>query len=93
MFNNEERYKIVRSIKWVDEVVEAAPFSTTVELLDKYNCDFCAHGDDISYNADGVDSLKLVKDLGRFKEFKRTTGVSTTDLIGRILARKTQVIL
>jgi len=25
-------------------VVEAAPYVTTVETLDKYNCDFCVHG-------------------------------------------------
>lgn len=35
---------MVRGIKWVDEVVEAAPYVTTIETLDKYNCDFCVHG-------------------------------------------------
>lgn len=38
------RYKMVRGIKWVDEVVEGAPYVTTLETLDKYNCDFCVHG-------------------------------------------------
>ena len=38
------RYKMVRAIKWVDEVVEAAPYVTTLETLDKYGCDFCVHG-------------------------------------------------
>lgn len=38
------RYKMVRGIKWVDEVVEDAPYVTTLETLDKYNCDFCVHG-------------------------------------------------
>jgi len=45
--------KIVKGIKWVDEVVENAPYVTTIETLDKYNCDFCAHGDDITMTADG----------------------------------------
>ena len=44
---------MVRAIKWVDEVVEAAPYVTTVETLDKHNCDFCVHGDDITMTADG----------------------------------------
>lgn len=38
------RYKMVRAIKWVDEVIEGAPYVTTIETLDKYNCNFCVHG-------------------------------------------------
>jgi glycerol-3-phosphate cytidylyltransferase-like family protein len=38
------RYKMVRGIKWVDEVVEGVPYVTTLETLDKYQCDFCVHG-------------------------------------------------
>lgn len=44
VFTQEERYKMVRAIKWVDEVVPAAPYVTTLETLDKHNCDFCVHG-------------------------------------------------
>lgn len=35
---------MVRGIKWVDEVVEGAPYVSTLETLDKHNCDFCVHG-------------------------------------------------
>ncbi|XP_065160917.1 ethanolamine-phosphate cytidylyltransferase [Atheta coriaria] len=35
--------------------------------------------------ADGVDTYHLVKAAGRYKEVKRTAGVSTTDLVGRML--------
>lgn len=35
---------MVRAIKWVDEIVEGAPYVTTLETLDKYNADFCVHG-------------------------------------------------
>lgn len=61
------RYKMVRGIKWIDEVVEAAPYVTTLETLDKYNCDFCVHGDDITTTADGVDTYHLVKAAGRYR--------------------------
>lgn len=44
VFTQEERYKMVRAIKWVDEVVEGAPYVTTLGTLDKYSCDFCVHG-------------------------------------------------
>lgn len=44
VFTQAERYKMVRAIKWVDEIVEGAPYVTTLETLDKYNSDFCVHG-------------------------------------------------
>lgn len=44
VFTQEERYKMVKAIKWVDQVVEGAPYVTTLDTLDKYNCDFCVHG-------------------------------------------------
>lgn len=85
VFTQDERYKMVQGIKWVDEVVENAPYITTLETLDKFGCDFCVHGDDITLTADGVDSYHLVKAAGRYKEVERTRGVSTTDIVGRIL--------
>ncbi|KAL5473670.1 hypothetical protein EMCRGX_G028181 [Ephydatia muelleri] len=85
VLTEQERYKMVRAIKWVDEVVEAVPYITTIETLDKYNCDFCAHGDDIVVSADGRDTYQEVKDAGRYKTYARTQGVSTTDLVGRML--------
>ncbi|KAL0993469.1 hypothetical protein UPYG_G00108400 [Umbra pygmaea] len=85
VFTQAERYKMVRAIKWVDEIVEGAPYVTTLETLDKYNCDFCVHGDDITLTVDGQDTYEEVKKSGRYRECKRTQGVSTTDLVGRML--------
>ncbi|KAF3844036.1 hypothetical protein F7725_016084 [Dissostichus mawsoni] len=85
VFTQEERYKMVRAIKWVDEIVEGAPYVTTLETLDKYNCDSCVHGDDITLTVDGKDTYAEVKRLGRYRECRRTQGVSTTDLVGRML--------
>lgn len=85
VFNEQERYKMVRAIKWVDEVVEGAPYVTSLETLEKYGCDFCVHGDDITMTADGVDTYHQVKDAKKYKEVQRTAGVSTTDLVGRML--------
>ncbi|KAK2138386.1 hypothetical protein LSH36_3146g00001, partial [Paralvinella palmiformis] len=53
--------------------------------LDTYNCDFCVHGDDITTTSDGTDTYHLVKAAERYKECKRTVGISTTDLVGRML--------
>lgn len=85
VFTEEERYKMVAGIKWVDEVVRGVPYTTTLETLDKYDCDFCVHGDDISVAADGTDTYQYVKAANRYKEVSRTQGVSTTDLVGRML--------
>merc|ERR1712013_852289 len=62
-----------------------APYVTTLKTLNKYDCDFCVHGDDITMTADGTDTYHLVKSAKRYKECKRTQGVSTTNLVGRML--------
>ena len=67
VMTEQERYAAVAGCKWVDEVVPDAPYLTTVETLDKYNCDFCVHGDDITTMADGTDCYALVKAAGRYK--------------------------
>ena len=38
VFSQEERYRMVRAIKWVDEVVEGAPYVTTLATLDRSVC-------------------------------------------------------
>jgi len=85
VMNEKERYEAVRACKWADEVVEAAPYNTQLSYLIKYDCDFVAHGDDIVLNSDGVDTYEEVKKAGKFKIVKRTEGISTTDLVGRML--------
>lgn len=57
VFTEEERVKMVKGIKWVDEVVLGAPYVTTLEVLDQNNCDFCVHG--------GKCIIQIVK-IGRY---------------------------
>lgn len=85
VFTQEERYKIVKAIKWVDEVVEDAPYITSLETLGKYDCDFCVHGSDITVDSEGLDTYRFVKSAGKYRECQRTIGVSTTNLVDRIL--------
>lgn len=35
---------MIKGIKWVDEVVEDAPYVTSLETLDEQRCDYCVHG-------------------------------------------------
>lgn len=59
-----------------------------LEFLTKNNIDFVCH-DDIPYVTAGVeDAYALCKKLGKFKATQRTQGVSTTDIVGKILKNK-----
>lgn len=80
-----ERLALVSAVKWVDELVFDTPYSATLQFLDSIDADYVVHGDDISINADGTDAYGEARAAGRLKIIKRTEGVSTTDLVGRLL--------
>ncbi|GAB4815927.1 hypothetical protein N2152v2_002973 [Parachlorella kessleri] len=87
VMTEDERYESLRHCKWVDEVIPGAPWVITEEFLDKHSIDFVAH-DALPYaDASGQtdDVYGMVKKLGKFKETQRTEGVSTSDLILRII--------
>lgn len=80
-----ERYEAIRHCKWVDEVVPNAPWTTDTAFLEEHNIDYVAH-DDIPYaSADSEDVYAEVKRSGRFLPTQRTGGISTSDLITRIV--------
>ena len=85
VMSDTERVAAVRACKWLDAVVFGVPYDPSVELLDYLGCDFCVHGDDLSVTATGEDAFAKVKKVGRMKVVKRTEGISTTDLVGRLL--------
>ncbi|KAI9107216.1 hypothetical protein K1719_021825 [Acacia pycnantha] len=90
-----ERYESVRHCKWVDEVIPDAPWVINQEFLDKHNIDYVAH-DSLPYadaSGAGNDVYEFVKAVGRFKETKRTEGISTSDLIMRIVKDYNQYVL
>ena len=43
------------------------------------------HGDDVTSDSGGEDCYRFVKAAGRFLVVRRTPGISTTDLVGRML--------
>ncbi|KAM0950820.1 putative choline-phosphate cytidylyltransferase [Dioscorea sansibarensis] len=82
-----ERYESLRHCKWVDEVIPDAPWVVTKEFLDKHKIDYVAH-DALPYadaSGAGNDVYEFVKAIGKFKETKRTEGISTSDIIMRIV--------
>lgn len=81
----EERLAVVRANKWADEIVPNAPYVTSLKVLEENNIDYAVHGEDISTDENGKDSFTEVKDAGKFRLIKRTDGVSTTDIVSRML--------
>lgn len=80
-----ERYDAVRHCRYVDEVVENAPWVMTPEFLETHQIDFVAH-DALPYkSSDSEDVYGWVKQQGKFVATERTEGISTSDLIARIV--------
>ncbi|MFQ6651128.1 hypothetical protein Gotur_022588 [Gossypium turneri] len=86
----EERLALVSGLKWVDQVIANAPYAITEEfmnsLFNEHKIDYIIHGDDPCLLPDGSDAYALAKIAGRYKQIKRTEGVSSTDIVGRILS-------
>lgn len=92
VMKQEERAEYLKHCKYVDEVQLNTPYTPNVELLQQFNCDFYAHGDDIAINEDGNDITSELQKLGMFRMFKRTEGVSTTSLTAKLLAISQKVM-
>ncbi|KAK9832648.1 hypothetical protein WJX81_006957 [Elliptochloris bilobata] len=89
VMNDAERKTMVESVKWVDEVIEGVPYELgpefLAELFSKHAIDYVVHGDDPCLLPDGSDAYAYAKKQGRFRMIKRTEGVSSTDIVGRML--------
>ncbi|XP_017059606.1 choline-phosphate cytidylyltransferase A [Drosophila ficusphila] len=85
VMNGFERYEAVRHCRYVDEIVPNAPWSLNEEFLNEHKIDFVAH-DDIPYGAGGVNDIYApLKAKGMFVVTERTEGVSTSDIVARIV--------
>lgn len=85
IMNEKERYESVKHCRYVDQVVEDAPWVITQEFLDKYKIDYVCH-DDIPYKSkESADVYDFLKAQNKFVPTRRTVGVSTTDIITKIV--------
>ncbi len=84
----QERIKSAKGCRYVDEVIGNAPLKVTKKFIEKHNIDLVIHGDDWPIEMLN-DYYKDAIELGKFKTVPYTKGVSTSDIIRRVQARKT----
>lgn len=85
VMHEEERYYHISQVRWCSAIYRDAPYVTEPSVMDSQLCQYVVHGDDIVLDANGEDCYTKVRKVGRFKTVKRTEGVSTTEIIHRIL--------
>ncbi len=83
----QERVALISACRYVDEVVVAPPLRLTAEWIREHKIDVIVHGDD--FNPETLkDQYGTALDLGIFKSVPYTKGISTTDILRRILTRQ-----
>lgn len=81
----QSREAAVDACRWSTKSIPHAPYVTSLPWISHYGCWYVVHGDDITSDASGEDCYRYVKAAQRFLVVKRTPGISTTDLVGRML--------
>lgn len=85
VLTDKQRCESLKHCRWVDEVVPDAPWCVTPEFLAEHKIDYVAH-DDLPYGSAGSDDIYApIKKMGKFLTTQRTDGISTSDIITRII--------
>lgn len=81
-----ERVAIIKACRYVDEVIVAPPLTASEEWLKEHRIDVVVHGDDFNESLLREQYGPAI-DMGIFKMVSYTKGISTTNIIQRIVDR------
>lgn len=85
VLTDQQRLETLKHCRWVDETIPNAPWCVTPEFVKQHRIDYVAH-DDLPYaSSDSDDIYKPIKEQGRFLTTQRTLGISTSDIITKII--------
>jgi cytidyltransferase-like protein len=89
ILSESEKATMLLGCKYVDEVAHDIPYAEIdLAILDHPNvrCQYVSHGDDPIVLPSGGDMFASAKAADRYREFRRSEGISTTWIINRLLA-------
>jgi choline-phosphate cytidylyltransferase len=105
VMNEEERYAVVGLCKYVSEVIRDAPIVSTAEFIQKHKIHLYAVGEEYQTRPEGTrprpgdpdykvesDYYRVPRELGILRFTSRTPGMSTTDLVQRIVDRQDELL-
>ena len=82
IFNQSDRYDLIKNCRLVDDIVKDAPLVLTEKFINKHSIDIVVHGDDTSSHFEKQHKIPL--EMGIMRYLKYTEGVSTTEIINKI---------
>lgn len=81
----EDRCEIIKSIKYVDKVIEKSPLTVDIDFIKKHKIDLVVHGFASKEDEKKQEVFfKEITNLGLFKKIKYYDKTSTTSIINKI---------
>jgi cytidyltransferase-like protein len=87
ILNLRERQEAVSACRYVDGVIDPAIMPITEEFIKRHQITRVIHGNDISAESRKY-WYQVAIDLGIYQEIAYTPGISTTDIIRRVLEKE-----
>ena len=81
----EDRCEIIKSIKYIDKVIEKSPLTVDIDFIKKHKIDLVVHGFASEEDEKKQEVFfKEITDLGLFKKIKYYDKTPTTSIINKI---------
>jgi choline-phosphate cytidylyltransferase len=85
IYNENDRYEIIKNIKCVDKIIKDAPLIITEDFMLENKIDYVIHSFSNAGDEGAQDEFfKVPIQMGKFKKIQYYSSISTTDIIKRI---------